>query len=91
MDLLCRFCGEKCGEGNFKPEEIADVRCSEHETEYGNYREMELKYLATISPNRDDFKKYMEKCKFKKSKFDSDFSEEKEKFKPSVPAVDDPL
>jgi len=73
-NLTCRFCNKKCGEYQY-PEDlnvkdlgIADVRCSDHEIEFGSYSKMEQDFKGT----HKEFISIMEKSEYKRSKFDAE-------------------
>ena len=76
LQLKCRFCSKITGQytypDNLTVEDlgIADIRCSDHEIEFGSYSKMEQDFKGT----HKDFISIMEKSEYKRSKFDTEIA-----------------
>lgn len=81
-EIKCRFCNKVVGiqqlPKNFWGAKIisnetlgiADIRCEDHENQYGKYTDMEKIYLEKT--HKPDFEQFIKICEFKKSKFDEE-------------------
>jgi len=74
LQLKCRFCSKITGQYTYPDNltvadlHIADVRCSDHEQEFGSYTKMEQDFKGT----HKEFISIMEKSEYKRSKFDAE-------------------
>jgi len=78
LTLKCRFCDTITGhievpEGKpVPPIDIADIRCTTHEQEFGSYQDMEQKYQAEFGQDLSQFKIFVQKVGYKKAAFDAE-------------------
>lgn len=82
LEITCRFCPKIVVTLEFGPNqkldfealkaEFIDTRCSEHEIEFGNFKEMEKDYLEKVEDSHDNFMELMKKSEYKKSIFDKE-------------------
>jgi len=77
LQLKCRFCSKITGEYKY-PDNltvadlgIADVRCEQHEQEFGSYKKMHDEFLQDIG-NHDEFLTIIKKVDYKKDNFDKE-------------------
>ena len=83
LQLSCRFCGKQTGTYKY-PDNlyvadlgIVDVRCDEHEAEFGNYAKMEQDFKGT----HDEFLALIKKANYKRAKFDVEIQKIKDAIK----------
>ena len=87
--LKCRFCSKITGQytypDNLTVEDlhIADIRCSEHEQEFGSYSKMEQDFKGT----HKEFISIMEKSEYKKSKFDAEMAKIQAELEPVLGGI----
>ena len=72
--IKCRFCSNVNGTIELQDDslvpEIVDSRCDTHKVEFGEYKDMEVKFRREVRGTHEEFLKIMEKAEFKKDKMD---------------------
>jgi len=83
LQLKCRFCGKITGEYKY-PDNltvadlgIADVRCDQHEIEFGSYSKMSQEF-EQLGKTHDEFLATIKKADYKKVNFDVEVSKIKQ-------------